>query len=73
MNRFYLQVRRGEEWRKLNTVPFDPQLSRRKGEVHSRATALADCQRQKDGWSQYYALPIRIVEEVDFRNLAVVG
>jgi hypothetical protein len=38
-----------------------------------RASALADCQRQKDGWSQYYGLPIRIVEELGFRNHAVVG
>ncbi|MGX9145888.1 hypothetical protein [Mesorhizobium sp. 128a] len=64
----YVQVKRGEEWRKVTTVAvehrkFDPDSAK------SRAAAYVEATRQLTAWQSYdgfAGLPLRIAEEVGY-------
>lgn len=53
MNRFFIQVLRGDGWRNITTIAFDPKITRRNGYALPVKDALVEARRQLHSWSLY--------------------
>jgi hypothetical protein len=66
MNRFIIQVNRGNEWRNVTTINFDADRThpvvRGNNVVHSRKTAMKEAVSGLAAWSGYFLEPLRLVE-----------
>lgn len=77
MNTIMVQIRRGEEWRKLSSVTYDPNRSSQtpRGEItdYTREGARREALRQLTAWDSYFGgEPLGVVERAGYGGATVV-